>query len=92
MHTPEQARNLWCPMVRASNGEDQPANTGNSEPYRTPPFARCIGGKCAMWRWGSTDSAPPPNATPGALYVAEKVRSTTHGYCGLAGTPRSAAA
>lgn len=56
MHTPEQAKDLWCPMVRASNGNDQPANAGNSEAYRTPPFARCIGDKCAMWRWADTPS------------------------------------
>lgn len=101
MHTPEQALNLWCPMSRVTatdrNGK---VVVGQSVFNRLdlagsatwPESANCIGDKCAMWRWGSTDSAPPPNATPGALYVAEKVQSTTHGYCGLAGTPWSAAA
>lgn len=92
MHTPEQAQELWCPMVRASNGQDQPANAGNSEKYRVPKFALCIGDKCAMWRWVSVDGQLPTNAEPGVLYPVEKVQSTKHGYCGLAGAPWSAVA
>lgn len=51
MHTTEQALNLWCPMVRASNGSDHPRNSGNSQAYRNPMDARCIADRCAMWRW-----------------------------------------
>ena len=79
MHTPEQAKALWCPMVRASNGEDQSANAGNSEEYRTPSYAHCIADKCAMWRW-------EPNQgdliNPGASGFIP-----ARGYCGLAGSP-----
>lgn len=46
----------------------------------------CLGDKCAMWRWGTTEHIPA-HMEPGKLYAAERVQSTTHGYCGLAGRP-----
>lgn len=74
-HTIKEAQALWCPMVRATNGTDSPANCGNSEPYRKAEFARCIADQCAMWRPGkskyqrkeitvrSTDVKHPPMST-----------------------------
>jgi hypothetical protein len=69
-HTPEQAKALWCPMVRhegdsggcfnrAINNED-PTNrdySGNKH-YG----CACVADKCAMWRWENAKA----------------------GYCGLA--------
>ncbi len=67
MATEDQAKKQWCPMVRASTGEED-RNSSNAgvalnaiservaEASRSPQYARCIAGKCAMWRWGG--SAP----------------------------------
>lgn len=74
--TPAQATAMWCPMVRASNGTDSPANCGNSKDYRKATFARCIADQCAMWRWSDKR-------------LGEK--DLTHGYCGLAGRPEFSA-
>lgn len=83
-HTPEQAKNLWCPMVRASNGDDQPCNAGNSSDYRKATFARCIANECAMWRWVYTSASVPMKIENGAtVYATKEIK--THGYCGLAG-------
>lgn len=40
-HTPEQARELWCPMVRMRDG----SNVDHGDRMM------CIADKCAMWRW-----------------------------------------
>ena len=48
--------------------------------------SKCISDECAMWRWGTTEHIPA-HMEPGKLYAAERVQSTTHGYCGLAGRP-----
>lgn len=81
MHTPEQARQLWCPMVRVSRREKVVAeealhahNTAvvggcNTDPIAgnpVPASCRCIADQCAMWRWRA----------------ARQV-----GYCGLAVNP-----
>jgi hypothetical protein len=56
MHTNEQAKELWCPMVRHVSDEDDKAATnrwGNA--YPTDPagdWNSCIASKCAMWRVG----------------------------------------
>lgn len=81
MHTTEQAKKLWCPMVRATSGTDEPGNAGNSPAFRTPTYARCIASQCAMWRW---------NTPAGGRYVSESpadFEARRTGYCGLAGTP-----
>lgn len=87
--TPVQAKKLWCPMVRASNGTDEPANCGNSEPYRTPDYARCIADKCAMWRWTYEMAMRPTVKEDGTrrytVYAQQRVFE--QGYCGLAGRP-----
>ena len=75
-------------MVRASNGEDQSANAGNSEEYRTPSYAHCIADKCAMWRWKPGRAVTKRSASPHNPHVqfSDTVHeSPTHGYCGLAG-------
>lgn len=85
MYTAKHARLLWCPMVRASNGEDSPCNAGNGEEYRSPKYARCIAQECAMWRW----LPEPPAATVsiGIGLVTEelpRIPTERRGYCGLA--------
>lgn len=66
MHTVEQAKELWCPMVRIARREvvathcqdtaDNLAivggcNTDALGKTRVPASCRCIGEQCAMWRW-----------------------------------------
>jgi hypothetical protein len=83
-HTPAAAKALWCPMVRALNGDDQPCNSGNGPDYRQPSYARCIADDCAMWRWVHTSASVPVKIENGAT-IYEIKETKTHGYCGLAG-------
>ena len=86
MHTPEQALNLWCPMVRSTThmAHDGAGNRtiGEEDPITD---SHCIADRCAMWRWGSI-LVPPEGAEPGKLSQPVKRLATT-GFCGLAGTP-----
>jgi hypothetical protein len=80
MHTPEQAKELWCPMVRHTGGEGtfnrgitSGAETNSTGPDDDRFICNCISDKCAMWRWH-------PNS---GEHMADKRK----GYCGLAGRP-----
>lgn len=92
-HTPEQARELWCPMVRlaASDGSSVPMGQTvmnrlqDGRKTTVPDSSRCIADKCAMWRWATADM-PPPGAEPGKLVVGVPARLGV-GYCGIAGRP-----
>jgi hypothetical protein len=64
MNTEQQARELWCPMVRASNGTQATNCTVNvalpircEEPGEPKPYPiqgnNCVASGCAMWRWAS---------------------------------------
>ena len=50
--TPEQAKTKWCPMVRALTnvGSCNVDEDGWHPENRNPPYARCIGPECALWR------------------------------------------
>lgn len=64
MHTEQQARELWCPMVRAANGKQATNCAVNMQPlmkdYPREPVddhttnGSCVASVCAMWRWAST--------------------------------------
>lgn len=73
MHTPEQAKDLWCPMVRISRREPlfpgsesmfdvtivAGCNTDALGGNRVPSSCKCIVDRCAMWRWvPMTESVP----------------------------------
>lgn len=47
---------------------------------KTPEYRWCQGSRCMAWRW-----ADPFNE--GEDDLPASWRSTTHGYCGLAGRP-----
>jgi hypothetical protein len=76
MHTEEQARELWCPMVRADNAIGGSSNRGDRQTfdYPYPERIKCIASACAAWRW----------ADPTTRYATPTARK---GFCGLAGKP-----
>lgn len=69
---------LWCPMVRVQKFAPGGAATNQD--------TRCIGPKCAMWRW--SNKARDRNGDwviiePSGVYGSVEKR----GFCGLAGHP-----
>lgn len=89
MHTPEEARDLWCPMIRMAVTPKAGGPCAVNDPTNSLAPAACIADGCAMWRWERT-TASVPTTTEGARTFEQRVVKT-HGYCGLAGTPWSAA-
>lgn len=49
---------------------------------RNPSASFCFGSRCMAWRWHVKEKD-----VPGVVVIRQ--RSTTHGYCGLAGELRS---
>lgn len=63
MQTEEQAKLLWCPMVRHNVPVDEGAGSFNRGPHRDEALSKgghyhccCIASQCAVWRWAE----PPP--------------------------------
>lgn len=95
--TPEQAGELWCPMVRLTQfigGHD----SGGGNHLAGATYNRvhhgnfCIADKCAMWRWAPT-SAPVEVKVEGMSGPArawKTVPTQEVGYCGIAGRPEVA--
>lgn len=82
MHTPEEAKTLWCPMVRL-NGE----NWSDARGARRDAYNNCIADRCAMWRWEKTTKSIPVVRGETRMYVTYEQRTMkTHGFCGLAGS------
>ena len=91
MHTPEQAKALWCPMVRIARREVElygrsegqqhvvgGCNTDALEGTRVPASCRCIAAECAMWRWHTDARKQYLSETP------EEFQKRRLGYYGLA--------
>lgn len=74
--TVDEAKQKWCPMVRAECQEGTSVNvyfeTGCLD--RHPKWALCIGPDCMMWRWDTSFEQQP----------GEVIVSETSGRCGLA--------
>lgn len=89
--TEEEAKQKWCPMVRASisQGDGNASNRDCHRPNEAPEYAQCIGSKCMMW----TQIKQLFDVTHNSF--VEKVEHTgweyemrfNGGYCGLAGKP-----
>ena len=90
MNTEQQARELWCPMVRFVVADDEEAaatfNRGrmdgdplNNHKHNDGALCNCIASQCAMWRWVQPQ-AHACDEEPAFGYQ-------TRGYCGLAGQP-----
>jgi hypothetical protein len=84
MHTEEQAKKKWCPMVRpgAYDGTviDNRHTQKNGEVIWD--FSCCIASDCMMWRWTEEDRIVDIGGKEGFKGVRQQL-----GYCGLAGTP-----
>ena len=81
MHTPAEARALWCPMVRVGVTRYAGGPAGINDPE--VEFSRnCIADRCAMWRWEHTTASVPVVVNRARTFEQRVVR--THGYCGLA--------
>lgn len=89
MHTPEQAKALWCPMARL----DGINGSYNRETVASHEHPTCIADQCAMWRWEHTTSSVPAEiegATGALVRVFELRIERTHGFCGIAVRPEVA--
>jgi hypothetical protein len=75
MHSPEQAKELWCPMGRAAGA---PVTT--NDPVVPHQRIDCIADRCAMWRWRADPKMIP--------FGSQKLGV---GFCGIAGRPEVAA-
>jgi hypothetical protein len=52
MNTADQARQLWCPMVRIGVTPSAGGPCAINDPTINKDFSgRCVADKCAMWRW-----------------------------------------
>ena len=80
--TESEAKTKWCPMVRHSGGEDEPAsNRANNalkteDPVGDMPWNKCVASDCAMWVWdnGKVDTQ---SMIKGDRVIKEE------GHCGL---------
>ena len=95
MHTEEQARKLWCPMVRylatfrGADGKLEAAvgyNRGAQDSGMSS--ARCVASECAMWRWAK--DADWISRADKEFQRSGKRIEPERGYCGLAGKPEFA--
>jgi hypothetical protein len=79
--TEQEAKSKWCPHSRvvAKNGLGPCGNRVNDcaadGSPAVPEAAFCIGSHCMAWRWENKFQRKPSDST--------------HGYCGLAGAPRT---
>lgn len=84
MHTAQQAKALWCPMVREHVNVETRVNAemtaiaANRDAF-AKPMGSCIADQCAMWRW--FDPRPRDARTTESV----NAQSNRKGYCGLAG-------
>ncbi len=53
MYTEEQAKKMWCPMVRSADENGRSFNKvwDNDPRYSGYQDTRCMPSECPMWRW-----------------------------------------
>lgn len=84
--TEDEARQKWCPMVRAisPNGTIGPCNRradANDKEYF------CIASDCMMWIATDNECEPQESHEGGTATVIFEPKCYPAGYCGLAGKP-----
>lgn len=80
-NTETEAKTKWCPHMRQpACMPDGTSVAVNFLPADNGPDSRgnCIASECMAWRWAKRDSFGD---------TIGEGRSTTEGYCGLAGAP-----
>lgn len=103
MHTEDEAKKLWCPMVREATMEGN--NRDGPEHY-----AVCLASGCAFWRWLPLTTAEPGWKEAMKTLIDEGMNNAQaakeiqkpetkrrfglpekpyRGFCGLAGRPES---
>lgn len=87
MHTPDQARKLWCPMVRLAAAHANGDVEGNQSIMNrlqtptgpaTPDASMCIADQCAMWRWGEFKSVTKPEIKCHPADASGNTRTLVH--------------
>lgn len=79
--TEEEARGKWCPYARQQSTMGRNSFNRRGSAVKVLAGCRCIASECMAWRWGTEI------VTEGDWEQTSEVKSTTHGYCGLAGSP-----
>jgi hypothetical protein len=79
----DDAKKLWCPMVRCDAGSDDSGLNrthiyGSTKASSGEPWSRCITSQCMMWRGRLRCDT---HAVTGEQDTYED------GYCGIAGKP-----
>lgn len=89
MHTTEEAKELWCPMVRIGFQQKGVSATVNDPSSIPDAQGKCIANKCMMWRWHDEegellekDSDSEPDLI---LRKIDYKIVLAKGYCGFAG-------
>lgn len=83
MHTEDEARRNWCPMVRALAHEGHASvavNRAHPDGVLDITQARCIASDCMAWQWAVI--VDPDKRGPNNMPLPKT--SATHGSCGLA--------
>lgn len=98
--TEVEAKQRWCPYAFPATREPEERRgffagvrslaINRYEAGEPIHACRCIGSKCMAWRWALVEidfatKGPVTQGTP--LGMVSYERSTTRGYCGLAGKP-----
>lgn len=87
MHPEEQAKRLWCPMVRLGSSIEPGFGINRDWGAEDDPRdgTMCVASKCAMWRWSKQQ---PSGIVYGTSGIPRDARAV--GFCGLAGKPEVA--
>lgn len=79
MHTENEAKNKWCPMVRNGDGYTFKNESGEqSQQSFSNVDAKCIASRCMMWRWRYKKHER-------TCVGMSPLTKTDKGYCGITG-------
>jgi len=84
--TEKEAIKKWCPHVRIAVLAGNGGASCNTHPEaEIDNDCRCVGSRCAMWRWSGTHAKE--YATLNGEDHLIQSDATRQGFCGLAGKP-----
>lgn len=77
MHTEDEAKTKWCPMVRVTVAVGPAGDVYTSDNHGNDGIhPECIGSACMVWRWASYEDSAINEGGPDDF-----------GYCGLVRQP-----